>query len=233
MKKLSLGLLAAAALVAPAVGNDTAPAVPKPEVCPPVDASIAASSDLKPCTNDVTPTGVMTMVAVPDVAVPTDATTTADPTLMYATGGPVDDSAGPVRHQEGENLRDLVPIHTMNLGGGGGVAGLSIASQARFEGLTHNALGRNGTPPDRSFLGDRRTVQSMFFGKPKEPQGQTTLVANQRASMQKMAQIDKLRDQALATGDTKLMAKADAMESELKGEAKAKPAPKFSLFGRK
>ncbi len=46
-----------------------------------------------------------------------------------------------------------------------------------------------------------------------------------------MAEVDQLRDKALKSGDVKLLAKADAMEKELKGEAKAKS--RFSLFGRK
>jgi hypothetical protein len=46
-----------------------------------------------------------------------------------------------------------------------------------------------------------------------------------------MAEVDQLRDKALKTGDAKLLARADAMEKELKVNVKTKS--KFSLFGRK
>ena len=217
MKKFSFGLLAAAALVAPAIGDDTAPGA-KPEVCPVVEASVVCA-DAKACPHAEGHHEVMmTMVAVPDGGPATDAT--VDPTLMYMTGVPVDDTAGPTRHQEGENFRDL-----------GIMSGGSAASRARFEGLTHSALEKGGVGPDRSFLGDRSNLRSMLFGHGKASGAKTTLVAGERVRMQKMAEVDRLRDQALATGDAKMMAKADAMEKEVKGQAKAKSG--FSLFGRK
>jgi hypothetical protein len=221
MKKFSFGLLAAAALVAPAIGDDTAPGA-KPEVCPVVDASVVCA-DAKACPHaDGHHEVMMTMVAVPEGGPATDAT--VDPTLMYMTGVPVDDAAGPTRHQEGENFRDLSAMNTMSLGG-------SAASRARFEGLTHSALEKGGVGPDRSFLGDRSNLKSMLFGRGNAASAKTTLVAGERVRMQKMAEVDRLRDQALASGDAKMMAKADTMEKEVKGQAKARSG--FSLFGRK
>ncbi|HVJ67952.1 MAG TPA: hypothetical protein VM510_08215 [Caulifigura sp.] len=228
MKKFSFGLIAASVLASPAMANDPSPAAEavKPEVCATVDASVVC--DHKDGIHENCPNAVMTMTAIPGVD--GSASSTTDPQLMYMTGVVTDDSAGPTRHQEGENFRDLTPIHTMSLGGGGGV---SAASQARFEGLTQNAYEHRGMVAERPFVKDRSTLKQMFFGQSKYAPSKTTLVAGERVRMQKMAQVDKLRDQALASGDVKLMAKADAMEKEVKGEATAKTSTKFSLFGRK
>jgi hypothetical protein len=227
MKKIRFGLLAAALMASPALANDAAPEA-KPEVCPTVDAVVCAEAHCahEHCHHDVT---IMTMTAVPDGGQAGDPGAdpgTADPTPMYMTGV-VDDSAGPVRHQEGENLRDF---HVQNtggintLGGGGG-------SNARFEGLTQVAAERRGFGSERTSAGDRSSLKAMLFGSKVDAKTKTTLVANDRARMQKMADVDQLRDKALKSGDAKLLAKADAMEKELKVDAKAKS--KFSLFGRK
>ncbi|OAI55406.1 hypothetical protein AYO47_00450 [Planctomyces sp. SCGC AG-212-M04] len=229
MNKFRFGLLAAALMVSPAFADDAAPA-PKPEVCPAPDANAVVCTEAH-CTHECRHEVMMTMVAVPDGGPATDPGAdpgTADPTLMYMTGV-VDDSAGPVRHQEGENLRDF---HVQNTGGINTLAG-GGGSNARFEGLTQVAAERRGFGSERSAASasDRSSLKAMLFGNKVDAKTKTTLVANDRARMQKMAEVDQLRDKALKTGDAKLLAKADAMEKEVKVDVKAKS--KFSLFGRK
>ncbi len=229
MKKFSFGLVAAAALVSPAFADDTAPAAggEKPPICPvfdPVFDAGAVCADAH-CAHEAGHEVMMTtMVAIPEGEIATD--TAVDPSLMSMTGGPVDDTAGPVRHEEGENFRDLSGMQTLST-----TSTASASSTARFEGLTHSALERNGFGADRSHVGDRSSLKSMLFGSKKEASAKTTLVANERGRMQKMAEIDQLRDRALKAGDAKLLSKADAMEKELKTGAKA--SGKFSLFRRK
>jgi hypothetical protein len=230
MKKLRLGLLAAALTASPAFANDPAPDA-KPEVCPMIDASAAVCADAH-CTHECRHEVMMTMVAVPDGGQATDPGTdpgAADPTLMSMTGV-VDDSAGPVRHQDGENFRDF---HVQNTGGIQTLGGGAVGSNARFEGLTQVAAERRGFGAERAgaTTSDRSSLKAMLFGNKVDAKTKTTLVASDRARMQKMAEVDQLRDKALKTGDAKLLAKADAMEQELKVGAKAKT--KFSLFGRK
>jgi len=218
MKKFSFGLLAAAALVTPAFAEDTAPAE-KPPVCPVVDAAVcneAKCAHERGHEHEV----MTTMMAIPEGEAPTDAG--LDPSVMYMTGV-VDDSAGPTRHQEGENFRDLSTMNTLSTTSGG--------SGARFEGLTQVAAERRGFGSERSSTSDKSSLKSMLFGKKAQATSKTTLVANERGRMQKMAEVDQLRDKALRTGDAKLLSKADAMEKELKVGAKA--TSKFSLFGRK
>jgi hypothetical protein len=217
MKKFSFGLLAAALLASPVLGDDTAPEA-KPEVCPVVDASAVVCTEKCAHEHEMVMT---TMMAVPEGEVATDGN--VDPTLMYMTGV-VDDAGGPTRHQEGENFRDL-SVQTL-----GGVS--TLGGGAKFEGLTQVAAERRAFGSERTAgAGDKSSLKSMFFGNKAEAKTKTTLVANDRARMQKMAEVDQLRDKALKTGDAKLLAKAEAMEQELKVGAKAKT--KFSLFGRK
>lgn len=223
MKKFSFGLVAAAALVSPAFADDTAPAAggEKPPICPVLDAGTVCAD--AHCAHDGGHEVMMTtMVAIPEGEIATD--TAVDPSLMYMTGGPVDDTAGPTRHQEGENFRDLSGMQTLS-------TTASASSTARFEGLTHSAMERNGFGADRSHVGDRSSLKSMLFGSKKEVSAKTTLVANERGRMQKMAEVDQLRDRALQAGDAKLLSRADALEKELKTGAKA--SGKFSIFRRK
>ncbi|QDT52808.1 hypothetical protein Pan44_08210 [Caulifigura coniformis] len=214
MKKFRFGLLAAAALVTPAFADDTAPAE-KPPICPVVEAAVcneARCAHERGHENEI----VTTMMAIPEGEAPTDPG--LDPSVVYMTGV-VDDSAGPTRHQEGENFRDLSTMNTMSMGSG-----------ARFEGLTQVAAERRGFGSERTGASDRSSLKSMLFGK-KEAASKTTLVANERARMQKMADVDQLRDKALKTRDAKLLSRADAMEKELKAGGKA--SGRISLFGRK
>ena len=219
MKKFSFGLLAAALLASPVLGDEPAPEV-KPEVCATIDANAVVCTEkcATHCEHEVMMT---TMVAIPEGEGAVDGN--VDPTLMYMTGV-VDDSAGPTRHQEGENFRDL-SVQTL-----GGVT--TLGGGAKFEGLTQVAAERRGFGSERSMgSGDKSSLKSMLFGNKVDAKTKTTLVANDRARMSKMAEVDQLRDKALKTGDAKLLAKADAMEKELKVNVKAKS--KFSLFGKK
>jgi len=219
MKKFSFGLMAAALLASPVLGDEPAPEV-KPEVCTMVDANAAVCHDkcATHCEHELLMT---TMVAVPEGEAAGDGN--VDPTLMYMTGV-VDDAGGPTRHQEGENFRDL-SVQTL-----GGVT--TLGGGAKFEGLTQVAAERRSLGSERSVgAGDKSSLKSMFFGNKTEAKTKTTLVANERVRMQKMAEVDQLRDKALKSGDAKLLAKADAMEQELKVGAKAKT--RFSLFGKK
>jgi hypothetical protein len=244
MKKFSFALLAYAALVTPSMANEPVAEISPPcpvlggpgevtgpethhathgttqdPICPKLDAqggSLDGSAGVEAGT-DV----VMTMTAVPgDPA----AEGNVDPTLMYMSMGPVETTGGPVRHGHGDNFRDLGGVQTMSAMGG--------ASSAKFEGLRQVAIDRHGYGPERASASDKSSLKSMFFGSKASAQAKTTLVANERVRMQKMAEVDRLRDKALQTGDAKLLAKADAMEKELKGGAKA--SGKVSLlFGRK
>ena len=217
MKKFSFGILAAALLASPVLGDEPVGEV-KPEVCAMVDANavVCAEKCATQCEHEMVMT---TMIAV-DGEVATDAN--VDPTLMYMTGV-VDDSANAPR-QEGENFRDL-SIQTL-----GGVS--TLGGGAKFEGLTQVAAERRGFGSERSTgVGDRSSLKAMLFGAKADAKTKTTLVANDRVRMQKMAEVDQLRDKALKTGDARLLAKADAMEKELKVNVKAKS--KFSLFGKK
>jgi hypothetical protein len=218
MKKFSFGVLAAALLASPVFGDEPAPEM-KLEVCPLVDANAVVCTDkcAQQCEHEVMMT---TMVAI-EGEVATNAN--VDPSLMFMTGV-VDDSAGAPR-EEGENFRDL-SIQTL-----GGVS--TTGGGARFEGLTQVAAERRGFGVERTgaSAGDRSSLKAMLFGNKTDVKTKTTLVANDRVRMQKMAEVDLLRDKALKTGDAKLLAKADAMEKELKINVKAKS--KFSLFGRK
>jgi len=211
MKKFSFALLAAAALSSHVLADDAAPAE-KPPVCPIADAAVCQDAQ---CAHEPGHDAIMTtMIAVPEGELPVDAG--LDPSIMSMTGI-VDDTATQPPREEGENFRDL---SVQTLGGG-----------ARFEGLTQVAADRRGFGSERTSAGDKSSLKSLLFGKKVDARAKATLVANERAAMQKMAEVDQLRDKALKTGDTRLLARADAMEQELK--VGAKPKSKFSLFGRK
>jgi hypothetical protein len=223
MKKYSLAFLAAAALnVQVRADEASAPVGEKPIVCPTVEAVCTNCTDAKCASVDAHNEVIMTMTAIPGGE--QDHAGHENPELMYMTGV-VEDHPGPTRHQEGENFRDLSNQQLMVTTG--------MGSSARFEGLRQVASERHAFGADRSGIGgsDKRTLKGMLFGSKTDTKAKTTLVANQRAQMQKMAEIDRLRDQALKTGDVKLLSQADAMEKEAK--AGAKSSNRFSLFGRK
>jgi len=218
MKKFSFGLLAAALLVSPVLGDEPAGEV-KPEVCPLPEAQVVACTErcAQHCEHEMVMT---TMVAIPEGEVAADGN--VDPTLMYMTG--VVDDSHESRGEVRENFRDL-SVQTL-----GGVS--TLGGGAKFEGLTQVAAERRGFGSERSTgVGDRSSLKAMLFGNKADAKTKTTLVANDRARMQKMAEVDQLRDKALKTGDARLLAKAEAMEKELKINVKAKS--KFSLFGKK
>lgn len=238
MKKFSFALLAYAALVTPSLADE-----PKGEIAPPCPVlnepreNGAADHDHEHCDRTVckldaqmmADTGVVdagTEVMMTMTAVPGDpaADGNGDPSLMYMSMGGVETTGGPVRHGHGDNFRDLGGVQTMSA--------MGSASSAKFEGLRQVAIDRHGYGPERASASDKSSLKSLFFGSKVDAKSKTTLVANDRVRMQKMAEVDRLRDKALQTGDAKLLAKTDAMEKELKGGAKA--SGKVSLlFGRK
>jgi hypothetical protein len=219
MKKTVFGLLVCSTLARAAMAGEgpaTGPAVDSP--CPVKECHAHCVHPLNDLTNSNGGTDVggdanvvMTMTAVPggdasgDPSTGDPGTDGINPHLMYMSG-PVENTGG-IRTL-GDNYRGPVE-HTMTpLSASGG-------AQTRFEGLRQVASDRGAFAVDRGSVSDKSSLKTMLFGSKVDAKAKATLVANQKAQMQKMAEIDQLRDKALKTGDAKLLSKADAMEKSL------------------
>ncbi|HUQ68199.1 MAG TPA: hypothetical protein VM165_01675 [Planctomycetaceae bacterium] len=160
--------------------------------------------------------------------------------MMSATGGIAD--SGPVDENE---------MHTLSLGGEvpanfrGGEQELSMNTAALgLPGLGDNRINLNafglfGEHRDSMRLareGQTVTTRKVgllhLFSKNKAKSGEATVrtvSTVEKARAQKLAEIDKLRDDALRTGDRAKLAQADKLEAQLNG-APAKTPSKFNIF---
>uniref|UniRef100_A0A7C2K2C4 Uncharacterized protein n=1 Tax=Schlesneria paludicola TaxID=360056 RepID=A0A7C2K2C4_9PLAN len=182
--------------------------------------------------------------AVVEIAIAAETTLSAplvDPAseaLMAFSGpAPDDQSLASSTSIDGEPL-----MHTMTLGGeeeltmNAAALGLPGLGDNR---INLNAFGLFGEHRDQMRLqrdGQAVTTRKVgllsMFGRNKSKSSQATVrtvSTTDRARAQKLAEIDKLRDEALRTGDRARLEQADRLEAQLRSETSTKPA-KFSLW---
>lgn len=143
----------------------------------------------------------------------------------------------------------LPPAHFRNLTGAGAevMHTTSIANPAALNAVSAGAANLQGI--NQLSVEQRNTVR-LFEGRGEKPRsggslfrlfGRTEagvqtvsgreLTAAEKSTARQMAEIDRLRDQAIVAGDAKLLATADAMEARVRARSTAK-ASFFSRFSR-
>lgn len=234
MKRMAWSLVVAGLMASQVQANDPAGGA-KPAIDPvPVEVAV---DKIDPALIDPAPLEVQTMVVD---GVPTDdhirtLTGATDDSLMATTGiadGNVEVyTFGGIQHEPGENLRgndQELMMNTMALG----LPGLGDNR------INLNAFGLFGEHRDSMRLareGQTVTTRKVgllhLFGKNKSKSEATvrTVSTTERARAQKMAEIDKLRDEALKTGDRAKLAQADKLEAQLNA-APAKATSKLNPF---
>jgi hypothetical protein len=222
MKRVAWSLVVAGLMASQGLANDPAGgAAPSPEITP-VEVGIEATTEIKVdhVLVDPVPTDLQTLGGIADSQVVTmTATDGSEAPLEMQTmmlGGEI-----PANHRGGE--QEL----SMNAA----ALGLPGLGDGR---INLNAFGMFGEHRDSMRLtrdGQAVTARKVgllqFFsrnkGKAAEPTVRTVSTTD-RARAQKMAEIDKLRDDALKTGDRAKLAEADKLEAELNAVPAKKPS---------
>lgn len=213
MKKFVWSAMACGALMAPAFAED-APEVVADSV---IEVTAIEKTDLEAGPCDVQTLEVVTLEVTDDHVCSEDGACdhgVADDSMILTMTGGIESQSGPIRTMTGDNFRGETSLDTS----------LTVSQLA---GEQRNAL--------RLF--DRRDAKSEakglkgLFARSEAKSATTITVADKTVARQK-AEIDVMRDQALKTGDAKLLARADAMAASLKAP-KVKQKSLFSLGVKK
>lgn len=220
MKRFAWSLVVAN-LLATQVQADEAAAV---EAAPPVEAVVEIAIAAE------------TTLSAPLVD-PAQVDPASEALMAFSGPAPDDQSLASATSIDGEPL-----MHTMTLGGeeeltmNAAALGLPGLGDNR---INLNAFGLFGEHRDQMRLqrdGQAVTTRKVgllsMFGRNKSKSSQATVrtvSTTDRARAQKLAEIDKLRDEALRTGDRARLEQADRLEAQLRSETSTKPA-KFSLW---
>jgi hypothetical protein len=224
MKRVAWSLVVAGLMVSQGQANDVKPAV---EAAPPVEITTLETT-IDPALVDPAPLEVRTLG--------TDAV--ADNEVLMSMTGVVDGNPEAPLEMQTMMLGGEIPANfrgEQELSMNAAALGLPGLGDGR---ISFNGFGLFGEHRDSMRLArDGQTVTQkkigllQFFGRNKGKSEATvkTVSTTDRARAQKMAEIDKLRDEALKTGDRAKLAKADQLEAQLNA-APAKTPSKFNPF---